>query len=389
MIKYCSICLNHEGDYFNPEVEEKLRTKSNKVSSKDRICTVCRFELKKKKNLINWERRLKSLKKICEWGKKNTSSKYDCIVTVSGGKDGLRQAHIARDELGMNPLLVSLVYPPEQLHDRGAENLSNLIKLGFDCISLTLDPIKWKELMKHGFFKFGNFFRSTEMALFAVPVHVAIAYQIPLMFYGENPLYTVAHGTKNEGTGGSGQRIQEGNTIKGGPKSLKYKKATNQDLHFYEYPTYEEMKKARIKIIYLGYYVKDWYGWNNGKCAIERGLKTRDDKPWNMGDLWGISALDENFRIVNQHLKFLKRGFGHVTDQVCEAIHLGKMTREEAIENVKNYDGSCDEKYIQQLCEYLNISEKEFHDTKNKFVNKKLFEFLNGKWLPKFNVGEI
>ena len=49
MIKYCSICLNHEGDYFNPEVEEKLRTKSNKVSNKDRICTVCRFELKKKK----------------------------------------------------------------------------------------------------------------------------------------------------------------------------------------------------------------------------------------------------------------------------------------------------------------------------------------------------
>ena len=42
----------------------------------------------------------------------------------------------------------------------------------------------------------------------------------------------------------------------------------------------------------------------------------------------------------------------------------------------------------QQLCEYLNISEKEFHDTKNKFVNKKLFEFLNGKWLPKFKVGE-
>ena len=203
----------------------------------------------------------------------------------------------------MNPLLVSLVYPPEQLHERGAANLSNLINLGFDCISLTLDPIKWKALMKHGFFKFGNFFRSTEMALFAVPVHLAIAYQIPLMFYGENPLYTVAHGTKKEGTGGSGQRIQEGNTIKGGPKSLKFNEGTEQDFHFYEYPSYEEMKKAKIKIVYLGYYVKDWYGWNNGNFAINRGLKTRDENPWNMGDLWGISALDENFRIVNQHLR--------------------------------------------------------------------------------------
>ena len=52
MIKYCSICLNHEGDYFNPEVEEKLRTKSSQVSHKDRICTVCRFEIKKKKELL-------------------------------------------------------------------------------------------------------------------------------------------------------------------------------------------------------------------------------------------------------------------------------------------------------------------------------------------------
>lgn len=389
MIKYCSICLNHEGDYFNPNVEEKLRTKSNRINNKKNICTVCQFEIEKKNNKINWNKRLNALKKICKWGKKNTSSKYDCIVTVSGGKDGLRQAHIARDELGMNPLLVSLVYPPEQLHERGAENLSNLINLGFDCVSLTLDPIKWKELMKHGFFKFGNFFRSTEMALFAVPVHFAIAYQIPLMFYGENPLYTVAHGTKDEGTGGSGQRIQEGNTIKGGPKSLKFDKATKQDFHFFEYPSYDEMKKSKIKIVYLGYYVKDWYGWNNGEFAASRGLKLRDDKPWNIGDLWGISALDEDFRIVNQHLKYLKRGFGHVTDQVCEAIHLGKMTREQAIESVKDYDGSCDDKYIKKLCHYLEISEKEFHDTKNKFVNKKIFEYLNGKWLPKFKVGEI
>ena len=146
---------------------------------------------------------------------------------------------------------------------------------------------------------------------------------------------------------------------------------------------------AESKEFNVGYYVKDWYGWNNGKFAAERGLKLREEKPWNMGDLWGISALDEDFRIVNQHLKFLKRGFGHVTDQVCEAIHLGKMTREEAIENVKNFDGSCDEKYIKKLCSYLNISEKEFHENKDKFVNKKIFEFLNGKWLPKFKVGQL
>ena len=60
-----------------------------------------------------------------------------------------------------------------------------------------------------------------------------------------------------------------------------------------------------------------------GKFAIERGLK-QEMTNLEYGRFCEISALDENFRIVNQHLKFLKRGFGHVTDQVCEAIHLGK-----------------------------------------------------------------
>ena len=44
----------------------------------------------------------------------------------------MRQALIPRDELGLNPLLVSCTYPPEQLSLIGASNVSNLISLGFD-----------------------------------------------------------------------------------------------------------------------------------------------------------------------------------------------------------------------------------------------------------------
>ena len=40
--------------------------------------------------------------------------------------------------------------------------------------------------MKHSFLKFGNWCRSTEMALYAIPVHIALAYKIKLLFYGEN-----------------------------------------------------------------------------------------------------------------------------------------------------------------------------------------------------------
>ena len=38
---------------------------------------------------------------------------------------------------------------------------------------------------------FGTWPRSTEMALYAIPIHAAVAYQIPLIFYGENPALTI------------------------------------------------------------------------------------------------------------------------------------------------------------------------------------------------------
>ena len=124
----------------------------------------------------------------------------------------------------------------------------------------------------------------------------------------------------------------------------------------------------------------------NSEIAISNGLTIRNDKPENIGDLWGVSALDEEFRIVNQHLKYLKFGFGHVTDQVCEAIHQGLMDRSEAVKLVKKYDGNCSEDYIKYFCDFLEITSKEFWDQADKFVNKNLFEKVNGKWKPKFTV---
>ena len=112
LINYCKVCLNHPG-FFKKKVFEKIRSKPDQL--KKGICNVCRFEILKKKNKINWNKRNKILKNIASWAKKNKSSSYDCIVPVSGGKDSLWQAIHVRDVLKMNPLLVTCTYPPEQL----------------------------------------------------------------------------------------------------------------------------------------------------------------------------------------------------------------------------------------------------------------------------------
>lgn len=365
-IRLCARCVNPS-------------SRPNMVFDTEGICPVCRYEESKRLETIDWGARAAELKSICDWGRTHTRARYDCMVTVSGGKDSLRQACYARDELGMNPLLVSCSYPPEQITARGADNVANLISLGFDTLVVSPDPQLWKRLMREGFLRFGNWCRSTEMALYAIPVHVAIAYQIPLVFYGENPALTI--GEKHGRTDGDASQLKKGNTIAGGPAALLPADVTTQDACFYFYPPDHHMEAAHLRLVYLGYYMADWSGRNNARFAIARGLQVRSEPPEATGDLWGFSCLDEDFSIVNQFLKYLKLGFGRVTDQVCEAITAGAMNRDEGLELLRRYDGKCDPQFIRRFCGYLEIPESLFWEFAEKFRNRNYWhQDAHGQW---------
>jgi N-acetyl sugar amidotransferase len=343
------------------------------------LCPVCAFEIAKRDGVIDWAARAAEIRGICEWGKANTKTTYDCIVTVSGGKDSLRQALYARDVLGMNPLLVSCIYPPEQLAERGAYNLANLISLGFDTICIGLDPQVWKTLMREAFFRHGNWAKPTEMALYAIPIHAAIAYKIPLIFYGENPALTI--GERHGRVDGDASRLKQGNTIAGGPRQFLSNGISEADTHFYFYPSDDDMEYAKLRLVYLGYYIEDWAGHRNAKIAIDNGLQVRSETPEQTGDLWGFTGLDEDFRLVNQMIKYVKFGFGHVTDQVVEAINNNMMSREEGLELVRQFDGKCDPMFIDRYCRFLDISLDEFWRVVESYRNPSLWERgADGGW---------
>jgi hypothetical protein len=129
------------------------------------ICPACNYFSKLKE--VDWNERAQMLEGIIEKYKSNSSSKFDCIIGVSGGKDSVRQALFIRDKLKVNPLLVSLGYPPEQVTQRGVDNISNLIELGFDVVISNPAPQRWKHLIKESFQRFTNWAVSTELALFS------------------------------------------------------------------------------------------------------------------------------------------------------------------------------------------------------------------------------
>lgn len=374
-MKYCKKCL---------QTDKRPNTKFDEFG----ICPACNyFETLKE---VDWEERKAELQEIVEFGKQNNHSGYDCIIGVSGGKDSTRQALYVRNVLKMKPLLVCLAYPPEQITQRGADNISNLIDLGFDCITIDPAPVIWKKLLKKGFLNFANWAKAAELPLFSSVPRLAIAYQIPLIWWGENPALQLGDMGALGKTGGDGNNLKHLNTLAGGDITwlLSEEIKRNQILQ-YIYPSDEEMQRANLRIVYLGYYWKDWSLVNNANYSSLRGLDVRTDKPWEIGEPYGVTALDDNYVAFNQMIKYLKYGFGRTTDYMNEEIRIGRITREEAIKITEKFDGTCDDKFIEMFCKHIEISKQEFWEIIDKFVNKDLFEKnAEGKWVRKFKVGE-
>ncbi len=328
------------------------------------VCQACRFA--QEADAVDWDARRAEMDEICAFARERNISGYDCIVGVSGGKDSTRQAMYVRDELKLHPLLVCCTYPPENLSERGARNLANLMRLGFDCITVGPAPGVWKRLMRQGFFRFGNWAKSTEMALYASAPKVAIAYQIPLIFLGENPAISVGI-SDVKSLDGNANRMKHSNTLKGGPEVLLEDGITEQDLFWYRYSSDEDMQLGSLRVVYLGYYIADFNKRANTEFSVRHGLEIRPDPPEDIGDITGSECLDDDFVIVNQHMKHIKFGFGKVTDQVCEDIRMGVMSRAEAWRLVRAYDGRCAERYVQALCAYLDISRETFREVAERY----------------------
>ena len=92
-MKYCKICLQTD---TRPGI---------KFNSKG-ICPACTYHNTLKS--VDWDTRKSEINQIIDFGKKNNSSGYDCIIGVSGGKDSLRQAIYVKNVLKISRNLKSI-----------------------------------------------------------------------------------------------------------------------------------------------------------------------------------------------------------------------------------------------------------------------------------------
>ena len=375
-MRYCKRCLQPD-------------TRPGIVFDDEQICFACRYE--ESKATIDWAAREAELKGFAEEAKaeaKKRGNIYDCIIGVSGGKDSTFQAVYAKEKLGLNPLLINCM--PDEITEIGRKNIENLNNLGFDIISIRPNPVVAKKLARKSFFERGNIIAASEYCLWASSYIMAVKFNIPLIIQGENAALTLG-AAKNQEATGNAFSVMQLETIRGASVDSFVDLSNNiteKDLFLYKIPTVEEMQEKGIRAIFLQYYTREWSQVGNADFAVARGLTGRSGDLHDLGRYRRYTALDCDLQIPNQMIKYLKFGFGYATDEICYDIREGRFTREDGKWYVNEYDGLCGQQYIDAACKYLSITEAEFWEVVDKYVNRDLFEKVNGKWTPKFTVGE-
>lgn len=353
-------------------------TRPGLVLDEEGICNACRWYANKK-TVIDWNSRRHELQQIADEAKAKATGPWDCVVGVSGGKDSTWQAVYVRDQLGLNPLLVQFACSDGT--DVGRVNLENLVEMGFTLVGMQPNPRVARQLCKKSFFTYGNIVKYSEHALFTAPFRVAIDYDIPLVFFGENPALEVgdrntdrpgwdATGIKfNNTLGGQGIDIWVGDGI------------VERDLLPYAFPSDEEMVSWGGRGIFMGYFL-DWSGWDNAVFALENGFECVDFEYRDIGIPYQHNSIDSfHGGFVNAMLKHTKLGFGHTSEFTSYDVRAGRLTRPQAIRLVKELDGLCHPRLVKDYCDWIGISVDDFWRVANKFRGSMWKQDKNQQWV--------
>jgi N-acetyl sugar amidotransferase len=279
-------------------------------------------------------------------------------------------------ELGLNPLCVTAT--TDHLTDLGRKNIENIKNLGVDYIEVSTNPVVRRKLNRIGLEQVGDISWPEHVAIFTIPIRIAVQLGIKLIVWGENP--------QNEYGGPATSTESQTLTRRwleefGGLLGLRVSDVvgqygiTEKDLIQYTYPTDKELEASGVTGIFLGYFLP-WDGMQNALIAEANGFlsygKTVE------GSMVGYENLDNAQTGIHDYFKFLKYGFGRATDLACMHLRRGRLTREDAISIVRKHDGMYPSSYLgvqlSEILQSVGLSKEDFDAICDRFTNKKLFE---------------
>lgn len=359
MIRYCTRCVMPE-------------TKPDLFIDHEGVCSACRAY--EQRGEIDWPARRQTLHRILEQYRAADGSNYDCIIPVSGGKDSHFQV-IRLLELGMHPLCVTAT--TDKLSALGRRNIENIKRLGVDYVEVSTNPVVRRKMNRIGLTQIGDISWPEHVAIFTIPVRVAVQCNVPLIIWGEN--------SQNEYGGPAG--AAQDNTLTrrwleefGGLLGLRVSDMIGQEgierkhLIPYTYPSDQDLQRVGVTGLFLGYYLP-WDGYQNALVAQAHGFETYHKAV--EGSLVNYENLDNHQTGIHDYFKFLKYGFGRATDLACLHVRRGRLSRAEALRLVRLHDGKFPWTYLgcrlEDILADFEMSLDEFVRVCDRFTNRKLF----------------
>ena len=303
----------------------------------------------------------------------------DFIVPVSGARDSYFIVHVVKNILGLNPLLVT--YNKHYNTELGIRNLSYL-KTSFGCnlLTSTISPDRVNRITRETLRLMGSIYWHCLAGQTALPVQVAYRLKIPLIIWGchqgVDQVGMYSHLDQVEMT----RKYRKEHDLMGfEAEDLidKQKGISERDIQPYKYPHDKEIERVGVRGIYLSNYIR-WDSKKQHEMMIDiykydtsKQLRTFDT--YNDVDSFHYSG-------THDYIKFLKYGYGKVTDHACREIRLSRMTREEGISFVRKYQNK-KPKDLGLFLDWIGMTEGKFFDFIDKKRDSRIWQKdNNGNW---------
>lgn len=357
--KYCKKCLT-------PSTRPRIRFDANQ------ICNAC--ETSDLKKNIDWRSRKEEFMELVK-ELKSYGAVYDCIVSWSGGKDSSAIAHKLKFEYGLNPLLVTA--SPLIPNEIAFHNRDEMLKLGFDNILITPNQKISRYLSKRFLIERGNPKVHWEASKEAIPMQIAIKYQIPLIMQAE-------HGESEYGglvLSEDSKKIRTyteilEHVIGDDPLNWIDTFVTENDLNHYIYPDKKQIENSKVKVLYYSYFFK-WSMFENYQYIRDKINFLKAPYGRTDGTFTDFDSLDDKMDTLYYHLQYIKFGFGRCLRDAARLVQNGHLSRDQALAYVQEYDHEFPRIYLEEQLEYLEITQSELQKIINKHRNPELWEMIN------------
>jgi N-acetyl sugar amidotransferase len=359
-MKYCQNCVL-------PDTRPNLRLDQKGV------CNACHSHGSRPS--INWEERQLAFEKVVSHAKARSKG-YDCLIPVSGGKDSTWQV-VTCLEYGLNPLAVTWKTPARTA--LGQKNLDNLIRLGVDHIDYQISPKVEKKFMLEALIRSGDPAIPMHMALFNIPLNLAVRLEIPLVVWGENSAFE--YGSLNEADTGFHLNqdwlrkygVTHGTTA----QDWLGKNLNLREMTAYFGPDDQKLEEAGVLAVFTGYYFS-WDPETSLKVATQHGFQA--DTQGARTGYYNYADIDDEFISVHHFLKWYKFGFTRLFDNLSLEIRNNRLSRADAVEIIRKIGDDTPRKDIQSLCKFLEISEERFWEIIEPFRNLNIWERNQQTW---------